>query len=116
MKVPNEYTSDTIIDLDLKRECCASSAAPKRIRAADDWANQQWQAPSRSMKRYFLLAMAAVYVSGCSAPSYKGAIEHSQHRGSVERVEHLRGYSRLSLAAMLWWAKLPEPIKVSDGI
>jgi PBP1b-binding outer membrane lipoprotein LpoB len=62
------------------------------------------------MKRYSLLAMAAVYVSGCSAPSYKRTVEPSQQRGSIERVEDLRGYSRLSLAAMLWWAKLPEPI------
>jgi pimeloyl-ACP methyl ester carboxylesterase len=68
------------------------------------------------MKRYLLVAVAAVFLSGCSAPSYQGKIEHSRRRGSVERVEHLSGYSRLYLAAMLWWAKLPEPIKVQDGV
>ena len=66
--------------------------------------------------RYLQVAVAAVFVTGCSAPSYKSTVERSEHRGSVQRVEHLRGYSRLYLSGMLWWAKLPEPIKVSNGI
>ena len=109
-EVPNEYNSHTIIDLDLEKRLLSKLAAPSVFAQ-----RTTEQAPSRSMKRYLLLAMAALYVSGCSAPSYRGAIEHSQQRGSIERVEHQRGYSRLSLAAMLWWAKLPEPIKVSKG-
>ena len=68
------------------------------------------------MRRAIQVAAAAVLLTGCAAPSFKATGQHSQRRGAVERVEHLRGYSRLSLAAMLWWAKLPERINVSDGI
>lgn len=62
-----------------------------------------------------VVATACLFTS-CGAPSYKRDLDHSHRRGSVERVQHLRRYSRLSLSAMLWWAKLPEPIKISNGI
>lgn len=70
----------------------------------------------KRIRPLLLAAATAFLLTSCAVPSYKGPFDRSQKRGSVERVEHLRGYSRLFLSAMLWWAKLPEPIEVRDGI
>jgi hypothetical protein len=57
---------------------------------------------------------AGLVLAACSPrlPAYRGG---PATPGSVARVEHLAGYPAFMLRALLWYAKLPEPVPVATG-
>lgn len=64
------------------------------------------------------VAAAFLFVSGCArhaAPKITPEIA-SNAPGTLASVTHLKGDSATTLRVLLWWADLPEPVRVRHGV
>jgi hypothetical protein len=77
-----------------------------------------YQKQEGGMKRLVAACFALLIVAGCSSgqselPNYQG---NPQNAGSVARVERVGWYPAIVMRVLFWYAALPEPVSVSDGI
>src|SRR5579862_7102898 len=70
------------------------------------------------MTRLAAVFLAFCGVAGCSSeqsglPDYKN---NPHTPGNVARVERVGWYPAIAIRALFWYASLPEPVSVSDGV
>ena len=70
------------------------------------------------MKRWIAVCFALLFVAGCSSeqaalPNYQAT---PQTPGNVARVERVGWYPAIAIRALFWYASLPEPVSISDGV
>lgn len=70
------------------------------------------------MKRWIAVCIALLFVAGCGfgqapLPNYEA---NPQTPGNVARVERVGWYPAIAIRALFWYASLPEPVSISDGV